>query len=208
MIIIAHRGYWNEVEEKNREIAFERALNNGFGIETDVRDYCGELVVSHDIPNGNEMRFDDFLKIYGDGFSEDNPLAINIKADGLVKEIELLINKYKIKYYFVFDMSIPDTLPYIKSGLSVFIRESEYERHDNLHNQCNGIWVDELEAPWITRKKIEELLVKGTSVCIVSPELHGRDYKSAWKTYKNIAENEQMMICTDFPVKCREFYEN
>jgi hypothetical protein len=34
--IIAHRGFWYKPEEKNTLAAFERALQNGFGIETDL----------------------------------------------------------------------------------------------------------------------------------------------------------------------------
>ena len=35
--ILAHRGFWKEETEKNTKIAFERAFNSGFGIETDPR---------------------------------------------------------------------------------------------------------------------------------------------------------------------------
>ena len=37
MKIIAHRGYWLIDDEKNTELAFERALRANFGIETDLR---------------------------------------------------------------------------------------------------------------------------------------------------------------------------
>jgi glycerophosphoryl diester phosphodiesterase len=48
--ILAHRGYWLEPGEKNSLSAFRRAFEGGFGIETDIRDLDGELVVSHDPP--------------------------------------------------------------------------------------------------------------------------------------------------------------
>ena len=44
--ILAHRGFWKEETEKNTKIAFERAFNSGFGIETDLRDIKGEIVIS------------------------------------------------------------------------------------------------------------------------------------------------------------------
>ena len=31
--ILAHRGYWKNESEKNSKTAFERAFDNGFGIE-------------------------------------------------------------------------------------------------------------------------------------------------------------------------------
>ena len=48
--ILSHRGYWKKVEEKNTIQAFENSFSHGFGLETDIRDLNGKLVVSHDIP--------------------------------------------------------------------------------------------------------------------------------------------------------------
>ena len=74
--IIAHRGWWKVEDEKNTKIAFERAFDNGFGIETDLRDIKGEIVISHNMPKGNEMSFEDLLKLLD---SRDLTLALNIK---------------------------------------------------------------------------------------------------------------------------------
>mgnify|MGYP006075220631 CR=1 FL=1 len=49
--------------EKNMVVAFQRSLELGFGIETDLRDYNGEIVISHDIADKNSMRFSDFMKL-------------------------------------------------------------------------------------------------------------------------------------------------
>ncbi len=38
MIILSHRGYWKEVSEKNKPIAFERSFSLGLGTETYIRD--------------------------------------------------------------------------------------------------------------------------------------------------------------------------
>ena len=61
MRIISHRGYWNTPAEKNTIHAFQRSFALGFGTETDIRDLKGELVISHDMPIGDEIRFEDFL---------------------------------------------------------------------------------------------------------------------------------------------------
>ena len=53
MIILSHRGYWKDVNEKNQQVSFERSFSLGFGTETDIRDYKGELVISHDIADEN-----------------------------------------------------------------------------------------------------------------------------------------------------------
>ena len=53
--IIAHRGFWLEKSEQNSLKAFKKAFENGFGVETDVRDFNGELVISHDIATKNAL---------------------------------------------------------------------------------------------------------------------------------------------------------
>ena len=65
MEIISHRGYWKSVKEKNTEIAFSRSFALNYGTETDLRDCLGKLVISHDMPNGNEIYFDEFLSLAG-----------------------------------------------------------------------------------------------------------------------------------------------
>ena len=51
MKILAHRGFWADEEEKNTLSAFGKAFDSGFGIETDIRDRNGELVISHNPPD-------------------------------------------------------------------------------------------------------------------------------------------------------------
>jgi len=48
--ILAHRGAWTVPKERNSAEALKRALKSGFGIETDLRDLDGTVVISHDPP--------------------------------------------------------------------------------------------------------------------------------------------------------------
>jgi len=82
MIIISHRGYWKTDKEKNSIAAFERSFSLGFGTETDVRDFNGKLVISHDIANKDSISFEEFIKIYLK-YSKSNWLALNVKSDGI-----------------------------------------------------------------------------------------------------------------------------
>lgn len=61
MEIISHRGYWKCKNEKNTKIAFNRSFNMGYGIETDIRDFRGELVISHDIATSESLQLNDFF---------------------------------------------------------------------------------------------------------------------------------------------------
>ncbi|HDG1702299.1 TPA: hypothetical protein PFE33_004667, partial [Kluyvera ascorbata] len=50
--------------EKNTQTAFERSFSLGFGTETDIRDFGGELVISHDIADQNCISFKKFISLY------------------------------------------------------------------------------------------------------------------------------------------------
>ena len=64
--VISHRGLWKKLEEQNTIEAFYDSLEAGFGIETDIRDNCGDLVISHDIPTQTNsiLTVDDFFNLY------------------------------------------------------------------------------------------------------------------------------------------------
>jgi len=63
-------------------------------------------------------------------------LALNVKADGLQPMVKDLLQEFDIRRYFMFDMSIPDTLQWLASGLNVFVRQSEYEPSPALYDQA------------------------------------------------------------------------
>lgn len=104
MNILAHRGFWQSVEEKNSILATTRAIECGFGIELDVRDQNGSLVVSHDIPKGSCAYFKEHMNLS----SDKTTWAINIKADGLASVLKSELEQFGIENYFAFDMSIPE----------------------------------------------------------------------------------------------------
>jgi hypothetical protein len=210
MNIIAHRGYWIKETDKNKKIAFERAFRNKFGVETDIRDFNGVLVISHDIANEYAMTVNDFFQLYSE-IGQCLPLALNIKADGLQKLLKELINKYKIINYFVFDMSIPDAFLYINCGMHIFTRESEFEETPSFYKSACGVWMDEFQSHWITAEKINSHLNDNKKVCIVSPELHKRDHISAWIDYKELIRHDKgsnIFLCTDFPKQARSYFHD
>ena len=205
MNIIAHRGFWKVSGEKNSSIAFGRAFACGYGVETDVRDVLGQLVISHDMPLGNEIRFETFLALYTESGAE-SCLAINIKADGLQRPLKTLLSEYGVKNYFVFDMSIPDTLGYMQEGIRFFSRISEYEPQDHFCLDSSGVWLDCFHSKWFTTEHISAFLDQGKQVCIVSPELHKRDHLKVWHDLREI-ETSNVLLCTDFPDAAKEFFD-
>lgn len=208
MIVLSHRGLWLDVSEKNKSIAFERSFSQGFGTETDVRDYKGELVISHDIADKDSISIKDFFKKYNK-YAKTLPLALNIKSDGLQSKLKILLKEYNITNYFVFDMSVPDGLLYLKSAINSFTRESEYEKEPSFYDEAQGIWLDEFKSHWIDKDIIALHIKNKKKICIVSPDLHKREYKLEWEHYKQIEHKlgiSNLMICTDFPEEAKEFF--
>jgi glycerophosphoryl diester phosphodiesterase len=207
MKILAHRGYWREPLEKNSFAAFERAWSGAYGIETDLRDLDGDIVVSHDPPQRGVFGFESLLKTYTAKGNE-TPLALNIKADGLQSAVAQLLARYQVKNFFVFDMSVPDSLHYLRAGLPVFLRLSEYEPRTALIDRAAGVWLDAFERDWWTLDTVRALHAQGKSVAIVSPELHGRPYEGQWQSLRLLDTDirNALMLCTDFPEEADRFF--
>jgi hypothetical protein len=202
MKIISHRGYWKRKDEKNSRMAFERAIESGFGIETDIRDCCGKLVISHDMPNGGEMSAEDFFSLSG---IQNVVLALNIKADGLQNILQNLLQKYNIVNYFVFDMSVPDTIGYMKNNFNIALRHSEYEKELPFYGNSTYVWLDCFNSNWFTADEVQKHLNSGKKVCVVSPDLNELDYNATWQLLKNI-DDKNLAICTDLPQQAQEFF--
>jgi glycerophosphoryl diester phosphodiesterase len=203
MKILSHRGYWRELAEKNTTPAFTRSCELGFGTETDIRDCAGRLVISHDIPVGNEIDLDEFLCIYQ---KKNLPLALNIKSDGLVNPLKYALQAAGVTDWFVFDMSIPDLRSYLDAQVPVFARVSEVEREPVWVEEVAGIWFDSFSGLGYDTVRIAEFLDQGLRVCIVSPELHGRPHEKVWTVLAALSGQTEFMLCTDYPEQASAFF--
>ena len=203
---------WSTECAKNSIDSFNKAIENNFGIEMDIRDYRSKIVISHDLPGKNSLALDSFLHNYNlkchlSGLTKNPPyIAINIKSDGLADKVRVLLIKYNIKNYFIFDMSIPDTIGYLNLGMKVYARISEYEAAPLDVPGVSGFWVDQFKGDWYDMKILEDLFDKFGNLCIVSPELHKREYKNCWNMLKKFKYQNKVSICTDIPELAREFF--
>lgn len=204
--ILAHRGMWTIKAEQNTIISLLLAIRRGFGIETDIRDNNSKIVISHDLPKGNESTLEEFLdKIQKKTIHCNQKIALNIKADGLETELIKLLSEYNVfDKCFVFDMSFPTMLSFSKhSELKIATRISEFESLPVLLERSEYIWVDSFEGDFSDFKKLFEISVD-RNIVFVSPELHKRDYNNFWQTLKN--NNKQLYLCTDFPQVAQNYF--
>jgi hypothetical protein len=216
MLILSHRGYWTFPAEKNTASSFQRSFDAGFGLETDVRDALGQLVVSHDPPRRGDdvLSFSDFLDLYisAGGRDRDLPLALNVKADGLSASIASKLEARHITAAFVFDMSVPDMRGHIAAGHPVFARQSDVECHPAFYAESAGVWMDSFASEgWLTGDVVRRHLDAGKRVCIVSGELHGREPLSLWQRLRAelgaVRGDERLMLCTDLPQDAADFFD-
>lgn len=208
MIILSHRGYWNEARPKNSIEAFEVSFDLGFGTETDFRDSQGTLVISHDPAPVGAIPATDFFTALATR-DKTLPIAVNIKADGLQKLLKEELAAYGLENYFLFDMSIPDAVVSIRAGLRIFTRQSDVETEPNLYREAAGVWMDSFfDDSWLTPDAISRHLDAGKQVCLVSPELHGRPHLAFWQRLResSIASHPSLMICSDIPEEALSYF--
>lgn len=205
--IVAHRGFWRHADERNSETAFRRAFAAGFGVETDVRDHNGELVISHDVPVGDMLAVADFLAIFRE-YPAAGTLAINVKADGLQSMLREQLERFGVEDYFVFDMSIPDNLVYREQGFRYYARVSDVEPEPLLYDQAAGVWLDMFHTDWPRGADIVRFVADNRSVCVVSPELHRRPHLGFWSRLREFPSEFQpaLALCTDFPDEAERFF--
>lgn len=189
-------------------IAFKRSFELGFGTETDLRDLAGAMVISHDPPDAGVMTADEMATIHGD-IDSSLTLALNVKADGLQAMTTSLLEKHAISDAFVFDMSIPDAIQWLKTGVPIFTRHSDVEPTPDLYDKSEGVWLDAFHSDWWDIDVISRHLDAGKRVCIVSPDLHKRDYTSVWEMLANseVCGLKNVLICTDYPEKAKEYFK-
>jgi glycerophosphoryl diester phosphodiesterase len=211
MKILSHRGYWKNQEEKNSLVAFERSFERGYGIETDIRDLDGHLIVSHDYVTykSDIVYLRDLLELIKKfSFNSSITIALNIKADGLANllksELDNLISE-DIDF-FAFDMSVPDMREYFNNKFKVYSRVSEVERNPSFYDQCSGVWLDSFNSNWFDVKVIKRFLDDSKKVCIVSSELHSREKSDLWDIIYPLRREKNLTLCTDLPEEATAFF--
>lgn len=191
MVIIHHRrNLISEICDTNKK----------YGVEVDIRSDDGALVLQHE-PFMEGTLFEDWL----DYFSH-RTLILNVKEEGLEGRILELMNSRGIQDYFFLDQSFPFLLKSAKSGeRQCAVRVSEFESIDtalSIASMINWAWIDCFEKFPLSAYEANQLKEAGLKLCIVSPELQGRDAVSEIEKMKVVLLNlgiEVDAVCTKRP---------
>ena len=186
------------------------AFDNGFGLETDIRDHNRKIVISHDPPTDGSIAISEMEKHFLAADRDGKPIALNVKSDGIADLLDSAPFLRSLSNAFFFDMSVPQMMVFEKHSLAFFTRISEVENEPSLYDVAAGVWIDQFYRDWADAETILRCTIDGKLVCIVSPELHGRDYRPYWEYLGQLHEQGQLddraMLCTDYPEQARDLF--
>lgn len=167
MELICHRR--NSIKSLNETSA-------KYGVEVDIRSNDGNLIINHD-PLESGILFSNWLKHYHHG-----TLILNVKEEGLERALIDLMKLNNITNYFFLDQSFPFLIKWANLGESrSAVRVSEYESIETalcISGLVDWVWLDCFTKFPINFPEYKALKDAGYKICLVSPELQGRDNNS------------------------------
>lgn len=144
-----------------------------YGIEVDIRSYGEKLIIHHD-PFVVGENFEDWLGAY-----QHKTLILNVKEEGLEARLIALMKSKGIEDYFFLDQSFPFLVKWAKAGEHrCAVRVSEFETVETaltLSEKVDWVWVDCFTHFPLNSNDTIRLKNAGFKLCLVSPELQGRE---------------------------------
>ena len=149
------------------------ATDSKYGIEVDIRSKGDRLIIHHDPFVAGES-FDEWIDAYRHG-----TLILNVKEEGLEARLIALMQSKGIADYFFLDQSFPFLVKWSKAGEHrCAVRVSEFESIETaltLAGKVDWVWVDCFTRFPLSEHDARSLKDAGFKLCLVSPELQGRD---------------------------------
>ncbi|MET1413003.1 phosphatidylinositol-specific phospholipase C/glycerophosphodiester phosphodiesterase family protein [Roseibium sp. HPY-6] len=144
-----------------------------YGIEVDIRSQGERLIIHHD-PFEAGLDFETWLDHYSH-----KTLILNVKEEGLEDRLIASMASRGIDDFFFLDQSFPFLVKWSKLGVHrCAVRVSEFESIEtalSLAGQVDWIWVDCFTRFPLSEDQAAQLRSAGFRLCLVSPELQGRD---------------------------------
>ena len=191
MNIIAHRR--NTIKELSQ-------TPSKMGVEVDIRSLGNKLIIHHDpfVPGED---FEQWLASYKHG-----TLILNVKEEGLESNLISLMNRFGIDDFFFLDQSFPFLVKWARLGeRRCAVRVSEYESVESalsLAGLIDWAWIDCFTRFPLSTDDAIGLKNAGFKLCLVSPELQGRDPETGIPALRLLLKERNIKadaVCTKRP---------
>ncbi|WJV54601.1 phosphatidylinositol-specific phospholipase C/glycerophosphodiester phosphodiesterase family protein [Prodigiosinella aquatilis] len=170
------------------------------GVEVDIRSESGRLVIHHD-PFVVGEDFDTWAAAYRHG-----TLILNVKEEGLEQEVLGCMSRHNITNFFFLDQSFPFIVKWANMGEPrCAVRVSEFESVETaltLAGRIDWVWVDCFTHFPLALVDYQRLKEAGFRLCLVSPELQGRNAETEIPRMRDLIAKKCMTmdaICTKKP---------
>lgn len=150
-----------------------RQVPHRYGVEVDVRTNNKKLILNHEPFQDGEL-LEEYLKEFNHTF-----IILEIKEEGIEKEVIRLCKKYNVENYFLLNVSFP--FIYLLSNeriKKIAVRFSEFEDINtalSLKNKVEWIWVDVFTKNPLTKDIYKKIKKANFKICLVCPERWGRE---------------------------------
>lgn len=176
------------------------ATDSKYGVEVDIRSEGDSLIIHHD-PFMQGESFEKWLDAY-----HHETLILNVKEEGLEARLIDLMNSKEITDYFFLDQSFPFLMKWSNAGVHrCAVRVSEFESIETaltLAGRVDWVWVDCFTQFPLCGENARRLKEAGFKLCLVSPELQGRDANVEIPQLISLLEERSIMadaVCTKRP---------
>ena len=172
-----------------------------YGVEVDIRTRGPELIIHHN-PFVEGESFEEWIKSY-----RHRLLILNTKEEGLEKRLLSIMSDNDINDFFFLDQSMPFLVKTAKAGESrCAVRVSEFEPTAmamTLAGLVQWVWVDCFTRFPLDGSAAKQLMEAGFKLCLVSPELQGRNDQVEIEEIQGILKDRKIAVhavCTKEPV--------
>ncbi len=188
------------IVHRRNTLAELRATPIEYGVEVDIRSVGERLVIHHD-PFVDGEDFIAWLAHYRHG-----TLILNVKEEGLEQRLLNLMAGHGIEDFFFLDQSFPFLIKTARqSERRCAVRVSEFESIETvlaLSGMIDWVWVDCFSRFPLTGTEAGKLKALGFRLCLVSPELQGRNGAQEIPEMRALLHQEGISadaVCTKLP---------
>ena len=146
------------------------------GIEFDIRDSAGEIIVQHD-PFKSGQPFKEFVRYC----PPSKFYIVNVKSEGIETDAVRILEEAGCRDFFLLDCSIPSIVRLGRTGeRRLAARFSEFESIETVERLApfiSWVWIDVFTCLPISRDLIDRVHRMGLRTCLVSPELQAQPDK-------------------------------